>query len=118
MGPAEQPDYVNAVACLHTALDAHELLDALHAIERDHGRERSALRWGPRTLDLDLLVYGRLVVDHPLLTVPHPGIAERPFVLLPLFEIAPDLMIPGHGSLRTLLPTCVTNTVHRIESAR
>lgn len=97
MGSAEQPDYVNAVACLETKLSAHELLDALQAIENRAGRDRSGPRWGSRTLDLDLLLHGDLQCDDERLTLPHPGIAERPFVLVPLAEIDPDLEIPGSG---------------------
>ena len=95
-GPVEQPDFVNAVAQLETALDAAQLLRHLQSIEHRHGR-RPAERWGPRVIDLDLLVYADQVIDAAGLTVPHPGIAERNFVLLPLQEIAPDLIIPGLG---------------------
>lgn len=102
MGPQDQPDYVNAVAQLATGLEPLALLDALQAIENAHGRRRER-RWGPRTLDLDLLLWGERVIDHPRLTVPHPGLPERPFVLYPLAEIAPELHIPGHGPLTRLL---------------
>jgi 2-amino-4-hydroxy-6-hydroxymethyldihydropteridine diphosphokinase len=98
MGPAGQPDYVNAAALIETALEPLELLDALQAIEAAHGRLRG-LRWGPRTLDLDLLVYADLRLQHPRLVLPHPGIGQRAFVLVPLAEIAPDLVIPGTGSV-------------------
>lgn len=97
MGPADQPDYVNAVARLSTGLGAHELLDALQAIERRAGRDRGGPRWGPRVLDLDLLLHGDLQCDDERLTLPHPGIAERPFVVVPLAEIDPALEIPGLG---------------------
>lgn len=95
MGPAGQPDYVNAVARLNTGLSAHELLDALQAIENRAGRDRSGPRWGPRVIDLDLLLHGALQCEDERLTLPHPGIAERPFVLVPLAEIDPALKIPG-----------------------
>jgi len=95
-GPVEQPEFVNAAAELLTSLGARELLEHLQAIETSQGRVRKK-RWGPRTLDLDLLVYGAQVIDEPRLTVPHPGIGERNFVLLPLREIAPELVIPGLG---------------------
>lgn len=95
MGPAEQPDYVNAVARLQTGLDAHELLDGLQRIETRAGRDRSGERWGPRTLDLDLLLHADLQCRDERLTLPHPGITERAFVLVPLAAIAPDLMLPG-----------------------
>jgi len=104
MGPRDQPDYVNAVARLETRLEALELLDALQAIETAQGRVR-AERWGPRTLDLDLLLYGeaRIVTDR--LTVPHPGLTERDFVLVPLREMAgSELTVPGHGRLGDLIP--------------
>lgn len=102
MGPPGQPDYINAVAALTTRLDPHRLLDELQAIERAHDRVR-AERWGPRTLDLDILLYGQQVLDDERLVVPHPGIAARAFVLLPLAEIAPDLLIPGLGAPAALL---------------
>jgi 2-amino-4-hydroxy-6-hydroxymethyldihydropteridine diphosphokinase len=96
-------DYVNAVASLDTALDAHALLQALFAIEQAHGRERP-YRNAPRTLDLDLLLYGDQVIDDaPTLVVPHPRMHERAFVLAPLAEVAPDLVIPGRGAVRALL---------------
>jgi 2-amino-4-hydroxy-6-hydroxymethyldihydropteridine diphosphokinase len=95
MGPAEQPDYVNAVAALLTALPAAELLAALQDIENAQGRRRDGPRWGPRTLDLDLLLFGEVAMASDTLTLPHPGLAERPFVLLPLLEVAPELRVPG-----------------------
>ena len=102
LGGIEQPDFVNAAAMLVTGLDARALLEQLHAIERARGRERDETHWGPRVLDLDLLAYGGLSIDEPGLTVPHPGIAARNFVLLPLREIAPDFEIPGLGRVRDL----------------
>jgi 2-amino-4-hydroxy-6-hydroxymethyldihydropteridine diphosphokinase len=96
-------DYVNAVAALDTTLDAHALLQALLAIEQAHGRERP-YRNAPRTLDLDLLLYGdEIIIDPPTLIVPHPRMHERAFVLAPLAEVAPDLVIPGRGPVRPLL---------------
>jgi 2-amino-4-hydroxy-6-hydroxymethyldihydropteridine diphosphokinase len=96
-------DYVNAVASLDTNLDAHALLQALFAIEQAHGRERP-YRNAPRTLDLDLLLYGDEIIDDaPTLIVPHPRMHERAFVLAPLAEVAPDLVIPGRGAVRALL---------------
>ena len=95
-GSVEQGDFVNAVAELETSLDAHTMLANLKDIEAAQGRMPS-VRWGPRVLDLDLLVLGDEKIDDPDLVVPHPGIAERNFVLLPLQEIAPDLVIPGLG---------------------
>ena len=97
-GPVEQANFVNAAVTLATSFGVHELLSQLKKIEHDIGREPT-VRWGPRIIDLDLLVFGDLVVDEPGLIVPHPGIAERNFVLLPLREIAPELLIPGLGRL-------------------
>ena len=102
LGGIEQPDFVNAAALLRTGLSPRAFLDQLKAIERARGRERDGIRWGPRTLDLDLLAYDGLVLEDPDLTVPHPGIAARNFVLLPLREIAPDFEIPGLGRVRDL----------------
>ena len=107
MGPPSQPDYVNAVAALDTTLAPHALLAALQAVEHAHGRVRGGERWGPRTLDLDLLLYADSVIDDAVLRVPHPGIAERAFVLVPLAEVAPaSLDVPGRGSLAALLAAC------------
>ena len=119
LGPQEQPDYVNAVACLHTRLSARGLLSALQAIERHHGRDRShnPQRWGPRTLDLDLLLFGDQVIHEPHLTVPHPGIAQRNFVLYPLLEIAPDLCIPQLGAVSALCAQQAADTLVAIASA-
>ncbi len=115
MGPADQPDYLNAVAALDTELAPLALLDALQAIEHDQGRVRER-RWGPRTLDLDLLLYGDQVIDLPRLKVPHPGIAERAFVLAPLVEIAGDIAIPGRGGARALLAACSDPSLRRLAS--
>ena len=102
-GRADQPEFVNAVAELDTTLAPQSLLDALLAVERRAGRERDATRWGPRVLDLDILVYGDLLLDTPGLHVPHPHLHERVFVLMPLCEIAPELQIPGKGPADVLL---------------
>lgn len=101
-GGVEQPDFINAAAALLTRLTAQELLGKLQEIERTRGRERGGLRWGPRVLDLDLLVFSDLVIEEPDLSVPHPGIAERNFVLLPLRDLAPDLMIPALGRVASI----------------
>ena len=95
-GLAEQPDFVNAAALLDTSLDARGLLDGLLALERAFGRERRE-RWGPRVLDLDLLLYGDASIDEPGLHVPHPHLHERVFALVPLLEVWPDAVIPGIG---------------------
>ncbi len=109
LGPADQPDYLNAVALLETELAPLALLDRLQALENAQGRVRTR-RWGPRTLDLDLLLYDRRRIDHPRLQVPHPGIAERDFVLKPLAEIAPGLEVPGLGRVAALLAQCPLDT--------
>ena len=102
-GFVEQPKFLNAVAEVETPLPARALLDQLLDIERSLGRERIGPRWGPRTIDLDLLVYGEEVIDEPGLRVPHPEIANRLFVLQPLAELAPSLKIPGFGTVSALL---------------
>lgn len=99
LGPQDQPDFVNAVVLVETGLSARMLLDGLQAVETDLGRRRDSARWGPRVIDLDLLLYGDLELDEPGLTVPHPRMHERNFVLLPLREIAPEVDIPGRGPL-------------------
>ena len=95
-------DYINAVACIDTPLSAPALLEALHGIELAHGRERP-YRNAPRTLDLDILLYGEQMIDLPSLHVPHPRMFERAFVLVPLLEIAPDVVAPGRGSVADFL---------------
>ena len=109
VGPP-QPDYINAAARLETSLDALVLFEQLLAIEAAHGRVRGE-RWGPRTLDLDLLFYGALVLDTPRLTLPHPELARRPFVLLPLAEVAGDLEVPGCGRVAELAAACAQDGV-------
>jgi 2-amino-4-hydroxy-6-hydroxymethyldihydropteridine diphosphokinase len=116
MGPADQPDYINAVAMLDTRLKAEALLDALQAIETTQGRVRGPQRWGPRTLDLDLLLYGAEVIDSERLQVPHPGLAERNFVLYPLADIAPELVLPDGRSLWQLLAGCSANGLEVIDA--
>lgn len=102
VGYSEQPEFVNAVAILETSLPATTLLRNLFAIENLHGRVRS-LRNGPRTLDLDLLLYDDQVMDSEFLVLPHPRMHGRAFVLVPLLEVAPGCRIPGHGSASALL---------------
>ncbi len=106
LGPLPQPDYVNAVAALETRLAPHALLDCLQALEERQGRVRDGVRWGPRVLDLDLLLYDELILDDPRLILPHPGLSQRDFVLYPLYEIAPQLNIPRLGSLEQLVGRC------------
>jgi len=113
LGGVEQPDFVNAAATLLTQLTAHVLLKELQGIEDIRGRVRG-VRWGPRTLDLDLLVYSSLCIDDEDIQLPHPGIAERNFVLLPLLEIAPDIRIPGLGWLQNVAVNTDTASISRI----
>lgn len=112
MGPDDQPDYLNAVVALETALDPQQLLHALQAIEQDQGRVRRR-HWGERTLDLDILLYGAERIDDPALTVPHPGIGVREFVLYPLADLAPDLDIPGQGPVQALRDRVETHGLQR-----
>jgi 2-amino-4-hydroxy-6-hydroxymethyldihydropteridine diphosphokinase len=96
-GQPPQPDHLNAVVRVVTGLSPEALLDVLHAVEREAGRDRAAPPWSPRPLDLDLLLWGDLVLCTPAVTLPHPGIAGRRFVLQPLADLAPDLVVPGLG---------------------
>jgi 2-amino-4-hydroxy-6-hydroxymethyldihydropteridine diphosphokinase len=106
VGITDQPRFLNAVAEVLTDLPAREVLDRLLAIERGLGREREEeVRWGPRTIDLDLLLYGSETIDEPGLTVPHPRLARRRFVLEPLHELDPDLVLPDGRAVRDLLAT-------------
>ncbi|MBI2802216.1 MAG: 2-amino-4-hydroxy-6-hydroxymethyldihydropteridine diphosphokinase [Gammaproteobacteria bacterium] len=113
MGPSEQPDYINAVAKLETTLAPLSLLDALQALERSHHRVRK-FHWGPRTLDLDILIVDRCVFTSERLTLPHPGIAERAFVVIPLYEIAPELTIPGIGPISRVYERFATAVISRL----
>ncbi|GMM88061.1 2-amino-4-hydroxy-6-hydroxymethyldihydropteridine diphosphokinase [Vibrio fortis] len=103
MGPQNQPDYINAVVAIETELTPIELLNCTQAIEQEQGRVRKDERWGPRTLDLDIILYGNEVIDSERLTVPHYGMKEREFVLYPLAEIAPSLQLPDGTELSELL---------------
>ena len=114
LGPADQPDYINAVASIRTELAPLELLDELHRIEAEHGRVRTGARWGPRPLDLDILLYDEKVITLERLVIPHPGLHERGFVLYPLHEINPALIIPQKGSVMELRNTCVADGLEKI----
>lgn len=115
MGPQDQPDYINAVMACSTTLAPLALLHCLQAIERNHGRVRKNERWGARTLDLDIVLYNNQVIDLPELTVPHSGLCERSFVLYPLHEIAPGLIIPGKGAVADLLAHCPLAGLQRLD---
>lgn len=118
MGPQDQPDYINAVALFETLLAPLPLLDALQQIEQAQGRERKH-RWGARTLDLDLLCYGTEQIEHPRLSVPHPGMAVRAFVLLPLSEVGGEMLeIPGSGTVGQLLSQCDCSEIEKLGSER
>jgi 2-amino-4-hydroxy-6-hydroxymethyldihydropteridine diphosphokinase len=106
MGPPSQPDYINAVVGLKTRLAPQALLRELQTIERRHGRRRGVDRWGPRTLDLDLLLYGELMLESEGLIIPHPGLVGRNFVLYPLLELGGDIPVPGHGPVVRLAEAC------------
>lgn len=99
LGPQDQPDYLNAVAALETSLTPEQLLDETQAIEREHGRTRKANRWGPRTLDLDILLFGDRHIVSARLTIPHYDMHNREFMLCPLAELAPDLILPDGSAL-------------------
>lgn len=105
-----QPDYYNAVVELETSIPALDLLWVMQDIENSQGRTREA-RWAARTIDLDLLLYGQHKIDLSDLTVPHPGLCEREFVLYPLHKINPELSIPEHGMLRDIILTCPENGI-------
>lgn len=115
LGPQDQPRYVNAVAALDTTLPPLELLDALQAIELAQGRERKAERWGPRSLDLDILLFGDRLIDEPRLQVPHYHLHARAFVLYPLAELAPpDLLLADGRRLDELLAACPFEGLQRL----
>ena len=105
LGPKPQPDFINAVVAVQTGLSARQLLDELLQIEQAHHRVRQE-RWGPRSLDLDILLYGQEIIQQPGLTIPHPGMIDRDFVLQPLLEIAPELVLPD-GSRLASYQDCV-----------
>lgn len=105
-GQKQQPDFLNAAVAIETALTPRALLDELLGIEREYGRSRAADgsdRWGPRTLDLDILLYGDVAIDEPGLRLPHPHLHQRAFALVPLLDLVDDIAIPGHGSARRAL---------------
>jgi len=115
MGPTDQPDYINAVVQCHTTLSANQLLDRTQLIENRAGRIRDR-RWGPRSLDLDLLLFGQETINTLRLMVPHPGIANRSFVLYPLADLAPTLSIPGKGLVLDLRDRCAQLGITQLQS--
>lgn len=117
LGPQDQPDYINAVARINTRLPVRTLLSALQQLERQQGRTRDGLRWGARIIDLDILLYGDLQITDKDLTIPHAGLLDRDFVLYPLNEIAPDLLIPGVGLIQAQLKQCPMSGLEIVERA-
>ena len=114
VGPEGQPDYLNAVALIETGLEPEALLDELQKIENSRGRVRQE-KWGARTLDLDILLYGDEIIQSPRLTVPHEHMLQRNFVLIPLQELTKDMFaIPGNGSLDEAIRNCPDNPIERI----
>lgn len=114
VGYLDQPDFVNAVCRVDTSSSARVLLEQLQRLEQKAGRRRDGVRWGPRPLDLDILLYGDAVLDTDSLVIPHPRMHERAFVLYPLQEIAPELRIPGIGSLDELVALCADQDCERL----
>jgi len=114
---SHQPDYINAVAWLSTELSPLNLLNHLQFIEKQQGRIRSAQRWAARTLDLDLLLYGNLHYRDAALTLPHYGLYERAFVLKPLFDCAPDLILPNGQKLRNVVKNCDCHLLNKIDES-
>ena len=119
VGITDQPTFVNAVAQVATTLSPHDLLARLHAIEAQHGRNRNSVseeKNGPRTLDLDILMFDESQIDERGLTIPHPRMHERAFVLVPLVEIAPEVIIPGRGAAKDLLATLDATGVNPVQA--
>ena len=116
MGPKNQPDYINAVARLRCQCSADELLEKLQKIEMEFGRVRNAERWGPRTLDLDILLFDQQIIQSKRLTIPHYGMAEREFVLVPLFELVPDMVMPDGRPIAAWVSKCSFKGLRRLRS--
>jgi|TARA_B110000438_G_scaffold164197_1_gene157117 2-amino-4-hydroxy-6-hydroxymethyldihydropteridine diphosphokinase len=111
LGPSDQPNFINAVVAIVTQFEPHNLLNELQKIEHKQKRIRNELKWGPRTIDLDLLCMGQAVIQDDVLTLPHPEIQKRNFVLLPLIDISPDIMIPGLSNIVDLLKKIENNLI-------
>jgi 2-amino-4-hydroxy-6-hydroxymethyldihydropteridine diphosphokinase len=116
MGPVAQPDFVNAVAGLLTQMEASRFFGALRALERELGRLPPRERWGPRRIDLDLLLFAQVRQEGPELQLPHPGIVNRNFVLYPLAEVAPELPVPGYGRVAELAARVSSHGIWRLDS--
>lgn len=115
MGPSDQPDYINCVAAIETDLSARELFTLTCEIEQLHGRTRDGEHWGPRTLDLDILLYGNKVINNDVLTIPHYGLQEREFVIYPLLDISPTLVLPCGLAVAELTKTVALNGMTPID---
>jgi 2-amino-4-hydroxy-6-hydroxymethyldihydropteridine diphosphokinase len=115
IGPGVQADYINTVASLETSLAPEALLDQLQTIENQHGRQRD-IRWGARTLDLDILLYGDETINNNRLEIPHPEMAQRGFVLQPLFDLAPNLTLPDNSKLNELISRCDTSDLSLLKN--
>ena len=118
LGPVEQDWYVNAVAEIRVSLEPLALMGQLQALEAAHGRRRARIRWGPRPLDLDILLYGDWIIDTPELAIPHPGLTSRNFVVYPLLHIAPDLVLPDGRHLSEVAARLNWEGLKIIEQAR
>lgn len=115
MGPSDQPNYTNAVCRLNSSLAPIALLDALQKIENEHGRVRTGQHWGARTLDLDVLFFGNQIIQSERLTVPHYGIRGREFVLVPLFELTPTLIMPDNQPISHWVAECDLSQLRRLD---
>ena len=115
-GPQDQPDYINAVAQFETSLAAHDLLAVLQKIEKNNDRVRDGKHWGARTLDLDLLLYGNIIIDTETLVVPHPWMCKRSFVLYPLQELSPHLVFPDGRTLTECISKVSSKELHIIQN--
>lgn len=114
MGPQDQPDYINAVAFIRTTLEPEQLLDFTQQIELEHGRVRKSERWGPRTLDIDTLLFDDKIINTARLTVPHYGLTDREFVVYPLLELAPELILPSGVALKTIANNLPLNDLQQL----
>lgn len=116
MGPKDQPEFINAVCKVTTSLTPIELLDALQNIENEHGRKREGEQWGPRTLDLDILLFNNITMSNDRLTLPHYDMVHREFVLVPLFELAPDMLMQDGRNLAAWVAKCSLNGLRRLST--
>ena len=116
LGPCDQPDFINAVVAVETTFSPHQLLQQTQCIEQSQGRVRSGQRWGPRVIDLDIVLYESEVIETADLTIPHPGLTEREFVLYPLLELVPDVRLPSGEPLAAWVSRCPLNGLEQLPS--